>query len=115
MSSSINPMAHPILILPYSSSSVRNRLEIQKMITPQFIIAHSFLLGAQIPNMDPSAIYDFSSQVVLPGNQMLIGRLGHGGAIDGRFHFGLGDKAIVKLVASLQPNSQKDSYQVKYK
>lgn len=61
------------------------RLEIQKMVTPHFYMAHSFMLGVKLPHVDTSALYDFSTHVVLPGNQLLMARLGHGGSMDGRY------------------------------
>ncbi len=60
------------------------RLEIQKMVTPHFYMAHSFMMGAKLPHVDTGALYDFSTHVVLPGNQLLMARLGHGGSMDGR-------------------------------
>lgn len=54
------------------------------MVTPHFYVSHSFMLGAKMPHVETNALYDFSTHVVLPGNQLLMARLGHGGAIDGR-------------------------------
>ena len=62
-----------------------HRLEIQKMVTPQFYLSHSFMMGAKMPHVETGALYDFSTHVVLPGNQLLMARLGHGGSIDGRW------------------------------
>ncbi len=53
-------------------------------MTPHFYLSHSLMLGAKMPHTDANAIYDFSTYVVLPGNQLLMARLGHGGGIDGR-------------------------------
>ena len=61
-----------------------HRLEIQKMVTPHFVLAHTFMLGIQNPAINTNAIYDFNTHVVLPGNQVIIARLGQGGAVDGR-------------------------------
>ena len=67
----------------------------------------------RMPHAETGAIYDFSTHVVLPGNQLLMARLGHGGGIDGRYHFGLGENTLVKVVASMQPNPAKDTFQVR--
>ena len=83
------------------------------MVTPHFYVAHAFMLGAKMPHVETNAIYDFSTHVVLPGNQLLMARLGHGGGIDGRYHFGLGENTLVKVVASMQPNPAKDTFQVR--
>jgi hypothetical protein len=60
------------------------------MVTPHFYLSHSFMLGAKMPHVETNALYDFSTHVVLPGNQLLMARLGHGGAIDGRYGGGDG-------------------------
>ena len=83
------------------------------MVTPHFYVAHAFMLGPKMPHAETGAIYDFSTHVVLPGNQLLMARLGHGGGIDGRYHFGLGENTLVKVVASMQPNPAKDTFQVR--
>jgi hypothetical protein len=70
------------------------------------------MMGMKLPHIDASALYDFSTHVVLPGNQLLMGRMGHGGSMDGRFHFGLGENTVVKVVAGLQPQPGKDNFQL---
>lgn len=64
-----------------------------------------------IPNVN--AIYDFSTQVVLPeSNQVLVGRVGHGGVVDGRWHLNLAENLQLRMNAALQGNKQQDTYQV---
>lgn len=54
------------------------------MVTPHFYLNHTFMLGTNIPHIPANAMYDFSTQIVLPGNQLVVAHLAPGGGVDGR-------------------------------
>lgn len=60
------------------------RLEVQKMVTPVFLVNHTLMLGHNIPQQPANALYDLTMHVANPQGMLLLVRTAGNGGVDGR-------------------------------
>mmetsp|Transcript_6912 Transcript_6912/g.10426 ORF Transcript_6912/g.10426 Transcript_6912/m.10426 type:complete len:375 (-) Transcript_6912:135-1259(-) len=86
------------------------RMEVQKVLTPTFVVNHSFWLGAA--QMPSNCHYAYTAQVAEGADRGIMARRDSNGGVVGQVTYGLSPKCMSKWMMQLGPQANMDSLSV---